>query len=97
MTPEMVIAILGAGGLSVIVPKVIDGIRAWQSGRADEEKAQNRTALGRLATAELERDEEANFRRRIEDWAGELVYMLKQIGVPVDQIPKKPAREKVNS
>lgn len=97
MTPEMVIAVLGAGGLSVIVPKVIDGIRAWQSGRADEEKAQNRTALGRLATAEQQLDDEANFRRRIEDWAGELVYMLKQIGVPVDQIPKKPAREKVNT
>ena len=93
MTPAEIVtaAVLALGGASII-PKVIDGIKAWQTGRAREEKRENRTALGRLATAEEERDDEANFRRRIEEWAGGLVYMLKQIGVPTDKIPPKPER-----
>lgn len=94
MTPELIIALLGTGGLAVVVPKIFDGVKAWQSGRAAREKAENRSALYRLTRAEEERDEEANFRRRVEEWAGRLVYMLVQMGVPVDQLPARPERER---
>lgn len=88
-------AVLGAGGLAAIIPKVVDGIRAWQSGKADEEKAANRSALGRLVIAERERDEEATFRRQIEDWAARLHYLLIQMGVPEDKLPARPERKRV--
>lgn len=93
MSPELLIAILGTGGLAAIIPKVIDGIRAYQTGRAEQEKQENRSALSRLANAEERADNEASFRRRIEEWAGGLVYMLKQIGVPESGIPPKPERK----
>lgn len=92
-TADIIIAILGAGGLASIIPKIVDGIKAWRTGKASEEKQANRAQLGRIFTAERERDNEANFRRRIEEWAGELIYMLKQIGVPNDKIPPKPLRK----
>jgi hypothetical protein len=86
-------AVLGAGGLAAIIPKVIDGIRAWQSGRADQEKNENRSALGRMWKAEKERDEEATFRRAVEEWAGRLHYLLIQMGVPEDKLPARPERK----
>jgi hypothetical protein len=89
-------AVLGAGGLAAIVPKVIDGIRAWQSGRAVAEKTRNRSALARMVDAEKERDDEASFRRQVEEWAGRLVYMLVQMGVPEDKLPARPERKRAN-
>lgn len=96
MTPEIATAIIVALGGASIIPKLIEGFRAWQSGRAKEEKAENRSALGRLVAAELRADDEAEFRRRVEEWAGGLVYLLKQMGFPEDRIPVKPVREKVS-
>lgn len=98
MNVETVTAIIAALGGPVIIIKAIDVYKATKSGRAAREKAENRSALGRLAISEERADDEANWRRAIEEWAGELVYLLKQIGFPEDKIPVKPRREtKVNS
>jgi len=97
ITPELATAVIVALGGASIIPKIIDGVRAWKSGRAREEKHENRSALGRLVEAEERADDEMNFRRRVEEWASGLVYMLKQIGVPETQIPPKPQRIKENA
>lgn len=93
MDVATVTAIIAALGGPVIVVKAIDVYRATRSGRAAREKAENRSALGRLATAEEERDLEADWRRRIEDWAGGLVYtLITRFGMSPDAIPPKPQR-----
>jgi hypothetical protein len=97
MTVAELTALVIAVGSAPVILKVIDWVKATRSGRAIREKAENRSALARLVDAEYERDDEANFRRRIEEWAGGLVYMLRQIGVPDDKIPPKPQRRKVMS
>ena len=85
-------AVIAALGGASIIPKVVDGIRAHVDKRAKDEKAENRSLLGRTINAEARADREAEFRRRIEVWAGRLEYMLAQLGVPADKIPSKPER-----
>lgn len=92
MTPEMMTAILGVGGLAAILPKVIDGINAWRSGRAIAEKGNNRTILERLTMAERRAETEADFRRIMEDYASTLRVLLIGAGVPADKIPAWPIR-----
>jgi hypothetical protein len=93
MIPAVFQALVWAGGLAAVVPKIIDGVRAARSGKAREEKAENRTALGRLVEAERERDDEAEFRREVENFAGRLHRMLIQLGVPEDKLPLWPVRK----
>ena len=85
-TVEVVTAIIAALGGAAIIPKIVDGIKAMRDHRARDEKDENRTLLGRAATAERRADREAEYRRRIEVWAG-------------DKIPSKPvwARSKENA
>jgi hypothetical protein len=96
MTPETITAIatavLGVGGLAGIMPKVIEGITAWRSGRAASEKGRNQTLLARLAAAETRAETEAEFRRIIEEYAGRLRLMLIHAGVTEDRIPPWPVR-----
>lgn len=87
MNPETLIAILGVGGLGVLIPKTIDGLRAWQSGRAADEKAANRTALGQL-------ESELTFRRRLQEHISYLRRLLIDMGYPEDRLPALPTREK---
>jgi hypothetical protein len=94
---EIVTATILALGGAKLIPMAIDGIKSMRNGRAREEKQNNRTALGRLVAAEERADNEMNFRRRVEEWASELVYMLKQLGVPDHKIPAKPQRIKENA
>lgn len=94
MTPELITALLGVGGLSVIIPKVIDGLRAWKSGRAVAEKVNNRSLLSRLTDAEARAEAEATFRRKLEEYAGALRLLLVQAGVPAEKLPPWPVREK---
>jgi hypothetical protein len=91
-TVEVVTAIIVALGGASIIPKVIDGVRAHMDKRAKEEQTENRTLLGRAKYAEQRADLEADFRRAIETWGGELEYMLTQLGVPRDKIPHRPQR-----
>jgi hypothetical protein len=93
MTPEMLTAIIGVGGLAAIVPKIIEGLIAWRSGRAVAEKGRNRTILQRLATAETRAEAEAEFRRLLEEYASTLRVMLVSVGVPAEKIPPWPHRE----
>jgi hypothetical protein len=94
VTPELVTALLGAGGLSLIIPKVIDGLRAWKSGRAAAEKVNNRSLLARLTDAEARAEAEAGFRRKLEEYAGALRLLLINAGVPAEKLPPWPVREK---
>lgn len=93
MTPELWTAILGIGGLAAIIPKVIDGLLAWRSGRAVSEKRKNQSVLERLADAEHREQAEADFRRKLEEYAGALRLLLIQAGVPPHTIPPWPVRE----
>lgn len=92
MNVETVTAIIAALGGPVLIVKIIDVVKAHRNGKAAREKAENRSALGRLADAEEERDREADFRRRVEEWAGGIIYAVVQWGYPADRIPPKPAR-----
>jgi hypothetical protein len=93
MTPELWTAILGIGGLAAIIPKIIDGLLAWRSGRAVSEKKRNQSVLERLADAERREQAESDFRRKLEEYAGALRLLLIQAGVPPDRIPPWPVRE----
>jgi hypothetical protein len=93
-TAEIITAIVGVGGLGVILPKIIEVIRAWQSGKAVREKAENKSLLQRLMSAEARADMEASFRRQFEDYAGLLRVMLVRMGVPAKDLPPWPERTK---
>jgi hypothetical protein len=93
MTPEMWTAILGIGGVAAIIPKLIDGILAWRTGRAATEKNRNRTLLERVADAEKRAENEADFRRALEEYAGQLRIMLIGAGFTMDRLPAWPIRE----
>ena len=94
MTPEMITAIIGVGGLGMIIPKIIDGLRAWKSGRAAAEKVNNRSLLARLTDAETRAEAEANFRRKLEEYAGALRLLLVNAGVPASALPPWPVRDR---
>lgn len=89
---EIATGIIIALGGAKVIPMVFDGIKAHRNNRAREEKQENRTLLGRAKYAEQRADLEADFRRAIETWGGELEYMLTQLGVPRNKIPRRPVR-----
>lgn len=92
MTPEMWTAIIGVGGFSVIIPKLIDGLIAWRTGRAQTEKAQNQSILDRLTESENRSEAEAKWRRSLEEYAGILRLLLVQAGVPQHKVPAWPTK-----
>lgn len=96
MSPELITAILGVGGLAAIIPKVVDGLAACNSGRAVAEKGRNRSLLQRLADAEARADVEAEFRRKLEEYASQLRVLLVAAGVPADKLPAWPGRPAVD-
>jgi len=93
MTPEQITALVTAGGLGLIVPKAIDGISAWLSGRAKAEKGRNQTVLHKLSAADRRAESEAEFRRSLEEYAGQLRLLLVNAGVPVASLPPWPVRQ----
>lgn len=93
MTPEMLTAILGAGGLGAILPKVVDGVLAGLSGRAKTEKSKNQALLARLHSAERRAESEAEFRRQLEEYAGALRLLLVNSGTAGASLPPWPARK----
>ena len=96
MSPEMWTAIIGVGGFSVIVPKLIDGLIAWRTGRAQTEKAQNQYILDRLAESERRSEQEAKWRRALEEYAGVLRLLLVQAGA-ADKVPPWPIKAEQNN
>lgn len=90
MTPEMWTAIIGVGGFSVIIPKLVDGIIAWRTGQAQNEKVHNQSVLDRLAESERRSEHEADLRRKLEEYAGVLRLLLVQTGTPMHRIPPWP-------
>lgn len=93
MDPALVTAILGVGGVAAIMPKVIDGLIAWRNGRALSEKRQNQSILERLAEADKRAENEADFRRALEEYAGVLRLLLVQAGMAIERIPPWPIRK----
>jgi hypothetical protein len=93
LTPELITAILGFGGMAAIVPKIIDGLLAWRSGRASAEKRKNWSLLERLADAEQRAEEEADFRRALEEYAGTLRILLIGAGYTMHRLPAWPIRK----
>lgn len=95
MTPELLTAILGAGGLAAIIPKVIDGIRAWYTGRAADEKNKNKGLVDRLAAAESRLEQEIRYRQNMSEYAATLRRtMIDEYGVPAAKLPPWPVRQK---
>jgi hypothetical protein len=92
MNPELITAIIGVGGLAALLPKLVEGWVAWRSGKAVAERGRNRTALQRLAAAEVRAEAEADFRRALEEYAGALRLLLVSAGVPAERIPAWPVR-----
>lgn len=92
MTPELITAIIGVGGLAAIIPKIIEGLAAWRSGRARVEKLTNRTLLERLSDAERRAQHEADVRRSLEEYAASLRLMLIGSGLAPQNIPPWPVR-----
>ena len=93
MSPELITAILGAGGIAAILPKLIDGVVAWRSGHAAEEKANNQSLVQRMATAEQRAEFEAALRREWQEYAGRLRVRLIDLGVPLADLPPRPDRD----
>jgi hypothetical protein len=93
MTPELWTAILGIGGISATIPVLIDGLKAWRSGRAATEKNRNQSILERLADAEKRAENEADFRRALEEYAGQLRILLIGAGFTMDRLPQWPVRQ----
>lgn len=85
MTPEHVTAlVIALGGVSII-PKIIEGLRAWKSGTARAEKQRNRMALNQL-------EEEMSYRRIMQEYASKLRRILLDIGFPEEKLPPWPVR-----
>jgi hypothetical protein len=93
MTPELITAIIGVGGLAAIVPKLIEGLTAWRTGRARAEKSRNQSLLEQLAEAEKRAANEADFRRLLEDYAGQLRILLISAGYAMHNVPPWPVRK----
>jgi hypothetical protein len=93
VTAELITAILGVGGLAAILPKLVDGWLAYRSGRVQTEKSRNRSILERLADAEKRAENEADFRRALEDYAGQLRILLIGAGYAMHRVPPWPARK----
>lgn len=93
-TPETVTAIIAALGGAAIIPKIIEGLKALASGRAKEEKDQNRSLLTRVVNAEKRFDMEAEFRRAWEEHCAFLERLLIHMGLPKDKLPVHPTRKK---
>jgi len=95
MTVEQLTALVIAIGSAPVVMKTIDWIKAVRTGKAREEKANNRNALGRLVAAEDRADMEASYRRVMQEYASQLRRLLVEWGYPEDKLPQWPVRDKV--
>jgi hypothetical protein len=92
LTPELITAIIGVGGLAAIVPKIVEGLLAWKNGRALTEKRKNQSILERLADADKRAQDEADYRRMLEEYAGALRLLLIGAGWAMHRIPPWPVR-----
>lgn len=97
-TAEWIVAIVGPAGLAALIPRAMKEFRAWRSGRAEDEKRANRSALGRLVEAETETEFQTEWRRLLSEHAAHVRRIAIDWGVPENVLPewpKPPARQKV--
>jgi len=84
MDSGTLIALLTALGAGTVLGKLIDGIVGWLKGRHGAEQ-----------TAWEQRDAEARYRRLIEEALHETRrYAHNECGVPYDDLPEVPARDR---
>ena len=81
MDPTLIAAILGAGGLTVLVPQLITGIRGMIDGHHAQEKAENVDALAQRDKAIRERDRADRCRRVFEDYASRVRRIVIEHGL----------------
>jgi len=94
MSAAEITALVIALGSAPLLMEAIKGFKAWKSGRAREERANNRNALGRLVKAEERADNEASYRRKMQEYASSLRRILVELGYPEDKLPPWPVRER---
>lgn len=87
---EAIIAVAVALGLRELLP----GVVAWLTGRAGREKARVQELIDERDAAESERDEEAEYRRKVEEMASALRRIAVEHGVPADKLPAWPTRRR---
>lgn len=93
MSPELLTALLGAGGVAALVPKLVDGLKSWRSGRAEAEKLNNLSLAERLALAEGRLELEIYRRRAMEEYAAGLRRLLiEECGYEAGRLPAWPSR-----
>jgi hypothetical protein len=100
LIPLLTGLVVAAGGGAGIA-KLIDGllkIRAGMSARETDRKVdivkQRDAALSREQRAWEERDDEAEKRRQVQEWAAKLQRKLIVAGIPDDEIPEEPVLER---
>lgn len=89
---QLIVAIIGAGGLTAAIPALIKGIRDHRSGKHAAEKERNTSALAQRDEAIRDRDAADEWRIAWSNYAGDLTFLLKQHGIDVPEAPKRPAR-----
>lgn len=93
MSPELLTALLGAGGVAALVPKLVDGLKSWRSGRAEAEKRKNQRLSDRMTAAEGRLELEIYRRRAMEEYAAVLRRLLiEDCGIEAGTLPDWPSR-----
>lgn len=85
---EAIVAVAVALGLRELLP----GLVAWLTGRASREKARVQELMRERDAAEDERDEEAVYRRKVEEMGSALRRIALEAGVPAEDLPAWPQR-----
>jgi hypothetical protein len=94
MDPQLLAAILGAGGGGAVLLALVNGVMKWLSGASHREREKNtdlmsqrRTAIEDRDAAMQERDEEARQRREAEEHVAILQRQLLLAGI--EPLPRK--------
>lgn len=89
---QLIVAIIGAGGLTAAIPALVKGIRDHRSGKHAAEKERNTSALAQRDEAIRDRNDADDLRMAWQNYAGDLSYLLRQHGIEVPAAPKREPR-----
>ncbi len=87
---ETVVAIITALGLREVIPRLVEGaVRHW-TGRATRERSRVDELVQERDRAEDERDRQARWRRKLQEYASQIRSLLIERGVRPEEIPPWP-------
>lgn len=89
MTPEQMVSLLGAGGLSAFLLALINGVIKWLSGSSARERRKNTNLVTQRQNAVHERDVADKKRRIIAEHASSLRQQLNEAGITPKPYPAK--------